>query len=78
VDPRTSGGTRHLQDVAFLLSTVPDPQHVASTMTSDDLALLGAVHLQLEDPATTGWGSLGPAQREDALLACRLILSASR
>lgn len=42
-DPRTRDRTRHLEDVAFLLSIVPDPRRLRAELAGGDLALLRAL-----------------------------------
>lgn len=68
-DPRTREQARHLEDVAFLLSVVPDPRRLRDELASDDRALLGALASQLEDNASAAWAHLGTAARLTAQAA---------
>jgi hypothetical protein len=57
-DPRTRDQTRHLEDVAFLLSIVPDPRRLRAELAGSDLALLRALAPRLEDDASAAWAHL--------------------
>ena len=62
-DPRTRGQPRHLEDVGFLLSIVPDPRGLRDELTSDDLAMLRALAPRLEDNASAAWAHLDTSAR---------------
>jgi hypothetical protein len=66
VDPRTSGQTRHIQDVAFLLSLIERPQEIARTWPSGDIDLLVELADRLLNDADEAWEHLDNTARRRA------------
>ena len=78
IDPRTSDGERHIQDVAFLLSLPFDLAAVTCDLEPGDGEQLEAVHTALEDPADVAWEGCPDSEREQALVAYETFLRATR
>ncbi len=62
-DPHTRDQTRHLEDVAFLLSIVPDPRRLSEEVAESDLDLLRALAAELNDDSSPAWAHLDTTAR---------------
>lgn len=78
IDPRTSDGERHIQDVAFLLSLPFDLAAVTRHLEPGDSEQLAAIRPALEDPADIAWEGCPDSERERALVAYETFLRATR
>ena len=74
LDPRTSDGERHLQDVAFLLSLPFELRRIVDDLEPGDQALLTAIRPQLTDPNHSAWDQCPPESRDRALAAYQTLL----
>ena len=72
-DPRTRSQSRHLEDVAFLLSIVDDPRRLQRELTEGDLALLHLLVEDLNDDASVAWAHLDKAARLAAQAALTFL-----
>jgi hypothetical protein len=70
-DPRTRNQSRHLEDVAFLLSIIDDPRRLHDELTDHDRALVGLLVDELNDDASVAWAHLDTSAR----LAARTVLA---
>lgn len=76
LDPRTSHQQRHLQDVAFLLSILPNPIEVATTLDDASRRLIASLPDLMDDQRPSpAWDYLTPAERRTAVSAHRLLLA---
>lgn len=76
LDPRTERESRHLQDVAALLSIIEDPHAVRSAMSDSDLDLLARLQDRLNDDGGPAWQAMTTESRWEGQAALRLLLTA--
>jgi predicted nucleotidyltransferase len=77
LDPRTSDGERHIQDVAFLLSLPFDLSDVINDLEPGDYGQLKAIGPQLTDPRHPAWEQCPPESRDRSLAAYQTLLRRS-
>jgi hypothetical protein len=77
VDPRTSDGERHIQDVAFLLSLPFELGAVIGDLEPGDHALLSAIEPQLLDSKHSAWDGCSRNDRDRALVAFETLVRRS-
>lgn len=75
VDPRTAGGVRHIQDVAFLLTIGADPDETLRGLNERDLALLRQIDRDVADSRSPMWDQLDEEQRQRAQAMYEILVS---
>jgi len=73
-DKRTALSSRHIQDLAFLLTLSARPLNLLDELTDDDLKMLEQLDARIHDNRDAAWEHLDPNQRDLAQAAYNLIV----
>ncbi|MGB9111891.1 MAG: hypothetical protein WCF24_04095 [Acidimicrobiales bacterium] len=71
IDPRTSSQSRHIQDVAVLLTLVEDPIEYLARFSEADMKVMGAIRDRLLDDGDVAWEGI---DLDDRLKAQAVVL----
>lgn len=75
VDPRTAGGVRHIQDIAFLLTIGAKPGETLRDLNEADLSLLRHIEPDVADSRSPMWDQLDDDQRQRARAMYTTLIS---
>lgn len=73
LDERTSDQSRHIQDVASLLSVLADPLDAQRRLEEPDLALIARLRPRIDDDGDVAWDRFSEDTRREARAAFELL-----